>query len=273
MSRGSDGQPNQYLLIAIVVMAVIVLTVVALTLAFRNTAKTEAAEIIDSTGITKEESRVRFAVIGDFGNGSTNEARVAALVRSWNPDFVITTGDNNYPDGEADTIDNHIGQYYGQFIGNYQGIYGPGSLTNRFWPSLGNHDWHTITCSASFCEGAFFEYFSLPDNERYYETEIGLVHLFAVDSDRDEPDGRDESSSQANWLRSQLATSTSCHNLVYFHHAAYSSGRHGSSSVMQWPYSAWGADAILGGHDHLYERLDVGGTPYFVNEPPSLACI
>ena len=34
---------------------------------------------------------------------------------------------------------------------------------------------------------------------------------------------------------------------------------------MQWPFRAWGADAVLGGHDHIYERLSVDGLPYFVN--------
>jgi len=213
-------------------------------------------EVTDST---------RFAVIGDYGTNNSNEARVAALVNSWNPDFVITTGDNNYPDGEAATIDKNIGQYYSQYIGNYQGTYGPGSNTNRFWPSLGNHDWHTITCTGDNCTGAYFDYFTLPGNERYYEVDLGLVHLFAIDSDSDEPNGRDEDSIQASWLQDRLAASTSCYNLVYFHHTAYSSGRHGSNSKLQWPFSDWGADAVLNGHDHLYERLDVGGTPYFVN--------
>jgi hypothetical protein len=178
---------------------------------------------------------------------------------------VITTGDNNYPDGEAATIDDNIGQYYSEFIGNYQGSYGPGSTTNRFWPSLGNHDWHTITCTGDSCTGAYFDYFTLPNNERYYETDLGLVHLFVLDSDADEPDGRDESSVQADWLEDRLAASTSCYNLVYFHHPPYSSGRHGSNTSMQWPFSTWGADAVLSGHDHLYERIDAHGIPYFVN--------
>jgi hypothetical protein len=130
---------------------------------------------------------------------------------------------------------------------------------------LGNHDWNSIDCSGGSCSGAYFDYFTLPNNERYYEVDLGIVHLFAIDSDSDEPDGQDENSIQASWLQDRLAASTSCYNLVYFHHAAYSSGNHGSSSTMQWPFPAWGADAVFNGHDHLYERLDVNGTPYFVN--------
>lgn len=34
---------------------------------------------------------------------------------------------------------------------------------------------------------------------------------------------------------------------------------------MQWPFSSWGADAIFSGHDHIYERLEINGIPYFVN--------
>ena len=63
------------------------------------------------------------------------------MVTGWNPDFVITLGDNNYPKGEAATIDANIGQHYGHFIGDYRGAYGPGQPRNRFWPSPGNHDW------------------------------------------------------------------------------------------------------------------------------------
>jgi hypothetical protein len=34
---------------------------------------------------------------------------------------------------------------------------------------------------------------------------------------------------------------------------------------MRWPFKAWGADAVLSGFYHVYERLLVDGLPYFVN--------
>jgi hypothetical protein len=34
---------------------------------------------------------------------------------------------------------------------------------------------------------------------------------------------------------------------------------------MQWPYAKWGADLVLTGHDHLYERIKVHGINYVVN--------
>ncbi|MCU0486041.1 MAG: hypothetical protein MUC85_08000, partial [Anaerolineales bacterium] len=52
---------------------------------------------------------VRFAVIGDYGLAGTPAAEVAALVLGWQPDFIVTVGDNNYPSGEAETMDANIG--------------------------------------------------------------------------------------------------------------------------------------------------------------------
>ena len=90
---------------------------------------------------------VRFAVIGDYGEGNQAEEDVADLVKSWKPDFIITVGDNNYPNGAAETIDFNIGQYYHEFIYPYTGAYGPGAESNRFFPTLGNHD-YTIRSGA-----------------------------------------------------------------------------------------------------------------------------
>jgi len=41
----------------------------------------------------------RFAVIGDFGYAGPDEEAVADLVKAARPDFVLTTGDNNYQQG------------------------------------------------------------------------------------------------------------------------------------------------------------------------------
>jgi len=201
----------------------------------------------------------RFAVIGDFGLSKTPERDVANLVKSWNPDFIITVGDNNYPDGQAETIDENIGQYYHEFIFPYKGDFGSGSDVNRFFPTLGNHDWTT--------EGGqpYFDYFTLPGNERYYDFVWGPIHFFALDSDSREPDGVGRSSIQAEWLKNKLGGSISPWKIVYMHHPPFSSSGDGSISWIQWPFGDWGADAVLTGHSHVYERLIVDEFPYFIN--------
>lgn len=202
---------------------------------------------------------VRFAVIGDYGGGGQPEADVASLVHSWEPDFVITTGDNNYPDGEWTTIDANIGQFYHQYIYPYTGIYGEGADRNRFFPTLGNHDWNTDNAQP------YLEYFTLPGNERYYDVIWEPVHLFALDSDSREPDGVASSSTQAVWLQDRLANSTASWKIVFMHHPPYSSGLHGPVDWTVWPYAQWGATAVISGHDHTYERLHIDGIPFFIN--------
>lgn len=182
------------------------------------------------------------------------------MVKSWNPDFVITLGDNNYPDGEAGTIDKNIGKYYHEFIHPYTGAYGAGATANRFWPCLGNHDLDNRTGPDG---QPYLDYFALPNNERYYDFVRGPVHFFVLNSDTREPDGASATSVQAQWLQGRLAASTAPWKLVYFHHPAYSSRT--SYTNMRWPFKAWGANAVFAGHAHVYERVLVDGFPYFTN--------
>ena len=203
---------------------------------------------------------IRFGVIGDYGLDGPGLQQVADLIKSWTPDFIITTGDNNYPSGFAATIDVNIGKYFHDFIAPYKGKFGDGASQNRFFPSLGNHDW--LTAGAK----PYLDYFSLPGNGRYYTYTWGPVDFFVLDSDENEPDGVGRSSAQATWLKAGLAASHAPWRIVYFHHAPYTSGTtHGSTDWMRWPFQAWGASAVLSGHEHNYERLLVDGIPYFVN--------
>jgi hypothetical protein len=212
-----------------------------------------------ATSPVEQESDIRFAVIGDYGFAGKDEERVANLIKDWEPDFIITTGDNNYSVGAAVTIDRNIGQYFHEYIYPYVGEYGEGADINRFFPSLGNHDWQSRNAEP------YLEYFELPGNERYYDFIWGPVHFFAVDSDPNEPDGFRANSRQAAWLRSALAASSSTWKIVYMHHSPYSSGSRGIADELRWPYQEWGADAVLSGHNHIYERIILDGFPYFIN--------
>lgn len=224
-----------------------------------TTAQTAAATGTESLEIDQPAEQFTFAVIGDYGLAGQQEADVASLVKSWNPEFIITVGDNNYPDGKAETIDENIGQYYAEYIYPYQGEYGTGAETNRFYPTLGNHDLNTSNGQA------YFDYFQLPNNERYYDFTWGPVHFFALNSDSREPDGVGRSSTQAQWLQTKMSASTLPWQVVYFHTPPYSSAMHSSTEWMRWPFAEWGADVVLTGHDHVYERLEINGISYITN--------
>jgi len=203
---------------------------------------------------------IRFAVIGDYGSGNHIERDVAQMVEGWKPDFIATVGDNNYPIGGAETIDQNIGKFFHAFISPYKGNYGTGATTNRFFPIIGHRDWDSPNRLQPY-----LDYFSLPGNERYYEFVWGPVHFFMLDTDEREPDGASATSIQGRWLERKLAESKAPWKLVFAHHAPYSSGRVPAFQHMRWPFKAWGADAVLSGYYHVYERLFVGGLPYFVN--------
>jgi hypothetical protein len=176
------------------------------------------------------------AVIGDFGGDTPAEGQVAAIVQGFQPDLVVTVGDNNFPDGAADTIDRNIGKYYAKYIAPYHGAFGPGASSNRFFPALGNHDWRTAGAKP------YLDYFELPGNERYYELERGDVHLFFVDSDPHEPDGITRDSVQAHGCATRCAQAR--HRWVFFHHPPYSSGPHGSTIELSGR-SGQGATAVF----------------------------
>src|SRR5678815_3603294 len=81
-----------------------------------------------------------FALVGDFTQ-SQQASDVSNRIRGWNPDHIITLGDNYY-----------------DFISPYVGDFGAGSSSgNRFWPIPGNHDWDN---SANLAE--YRSYFTLP---------------------------------------------------------------------------------------------------------------
>ena len=211
-------------------------------------------------------STTTFAVIGDYGLAGQPETDVAALVHGWNPDVILTVGDNNYQTGSATTIDANIGQYYHDYISPYLGSYGAGATTNRFFPTLGHHDWGN-TYPSPTGDQPYLNYFTgLPGNGRYYTFTVGLVQFFALDSDDNEPDGNTSTSTQGMWLQSQLAASTALYKIVYDHDPPYSSSSGFPSPQARWPYQAWGATAVISGHSHAYERLSEDNNfPYFVD--------
>lgn len=226
---------------------------------------------------------VRFAVLGDFGDagnhkpGKDRELDVSNLIKCWDRsqtlDFIITVGDNNYPKGKAKTIHRNIGEYYREFIDLDDAKYGPDDGRNRFWPTLGNHDygnkWLFGKCKAEERADPYLAYFVALEGRRYYDFAQGPVHLFAVDSDCSDPDNdpdlSEAGSVQKTWLKQRLADATEPWKIVYFHHAPYSSGSHGSEKRMQWPFKEWGATIVLSGHEHNYERLTVEGFPYIID--------
>lgn len=219
---------------------------------------------------------IRFAAVADSGTVGANTAGVARMIQGWDPDLVVHAGDLVYPDGGTPELESRyetqVAKHYWWALGNYNGPYGTGPADTKFLAALGNHDY----TDGPLAE--FLGFFALPGNERYYTVKRGPVQFFFIDSygygpSATGPGGNmvagtgadpgvgsaDLSSTgpQAQWLQAQLAASDCPWRVVVWHHPPQTSGvdYYPGYSVMNWPLGDWGADVLITGHSHLYERI------------------
>jgi hypothetical protein len=151
---------------------------------------------------------------------------------------VFTAGDNVYPNGTAS-----------QFATCYDPTWGRHRARTR--PSPGNHDYNTSGAAPYY---AYFGDAAGPAGRGYYSYDLGAWHIVSLNSNVAMTVG----SAQEQWLRADLAASTARCTIAYWHHPRFSSGSHGSSTA---PLPLWqalydaGADVVLVGHDHNYQRF------------------
>jgi acid phosphatase type 7 len=171
----------------------------------------------------------------------------AKLVEGIDGATVLTLGDNAYPEGSAEDFEECYEPTWGQF-------------KNRTKPIPGNHEYYTEDARG------YFDYFGEAagdPQEGYYSYELGSWHIVALNSNCGEAQIRcSPSSTQVRWLEDDLAANTDeegeC-TLAYMHHPRFSSGEeHGSHETVEPMWEALyeaGAEMVLSGHEHNYERF------------------
>lgn len=176
---------------------------------------------------------------GDIAHCSSDGDEVTASLLDDIDGTVFTTGDNVYPDGTPE-----------QFADCYDPSWG--RHKSRTHPSPGNHDYHTEDAAG------YFNYFGSMAGEPgkgYYSYDLGAWHIIVLNSNISVEAG----SPQEQWLRTDLAAHPVACTLAYWHHPRFSSGTvHGSHASMQPLWQAlydYGADIVLAGHEHNYERF------------------
>lgn len=233
-------------------------------MALRRSRIAAIAALSLAAAVTPALGVIEIGVIGDPGVDNANQAAVASMVAGWAPDQLVLLGDNYYSSaGGSGTgkFDRTVGKYYCGFLaGAASGpnCAGGTSPTNRLWPIAGNHEYSDAGISN------YLGYFSLPGNERWYDVRMGPVHFFMLDSDEALRNSADMAAQKA-WLQPAMAASDAPFKVVAVHHPPYTSSARGPYAGMRWPFREWGADLVLNGHDHYYERLEVDGLPYVVN--------
>jgi Calcineurin-like phosphoesterase len=165
-------------------------------------------------------------------------ARLVAAVEG----TVFTAGDDAYPSGSESDFRDCYDPTWGRFL-------------DRTRPAPGNHD-HLTRDLAGY--RAYFGSAATPDGTVWYSYDLAAWHVIVLDSSCELVGGCGEDSEQGRWLADDLAASTAHCTIAIWHHPRWSSGQHGSDPVVTpfWRalYEA-GADIVINGHDHDYERF------------------
>jgi acid phosphatase type 7 len=179
-----------------------------------------------------------FVGAGDIAECSKPEDELTAKLIDRIPGTVFTAGDDAYPRGTAE---------------EFQKCYDPtwGRFKARTFPTPGNHEYYSPNGDPYY---AYFGAKAGTARKGYYSYDLGEWHLIALNSNIDAQTG----SEQERWLKADLAAHPKTCTLAYWHHPVFSSGVHGNDSKMKdiWQtlYRA-GADVVVNGHDHNYERF------------------
>jgi calcineurin-like phosphoesterase family protein len=178
------------------------------------------------------------------GHGTARACRMRAtsdLLLERRLAAVLTLGDNQYEDGS---------------LAKFRASFDPtwGRLKPLLRPTPGNHDY-------DFGWRGYHQYFGAAAGEPgkgWYSFDLGAWHLIALNSSCEAAGGCGPGSPQARWLAADLAAHPGRCILAYWHHPRFSSGRHGgilATTVFWKDLYAAGADVVLNGHDHVYERF------------------
>ena len=154
-------------------------------------------------------------------------------------------------------------QYSSGSLSSYQAVYDPtwGRVKSITRPVPGNHDYNTSGASGYF---SYFGSLASPQEptctsgcKGYYSFDIGTWHMIALNSNCDAVPCT-AGSPQETWLRQDLASHRNMCTLAFDHHARWSSGHGGDNAFMQPMWENLvnaGAEILLSGHSHHYERF------------------
>ncbi len=178
---------------------------------------------------------------GDIADCALDSGAATAALLDTIEGTVFTAGDNAYPNGSA---------------AKFRDCYAPtwGRHLERTRPAPGNHDRETADLAGY---RAYFGAAVGPDGASWYSYELGAWHVIVLDSDCTLIGCLPESA-QGRWLQADLSASKAQCTLAVWHHPRFSSGEHGGDTAV-WPF--WdalyraGADVVVSGHDHDYERF------------------
>jgi chitodextrinase len=201
-----------------------------------NVAGSATATSAPTAVVAAAPDGVVVAAAGDLCGSPTDCAPTASLLDAIAPQRVLALGDLAYESGTLSEFD----AFYDPNWGRHKA---------KTSPAPGNHEY--ITPGAA----GYFTYFGSLAPAAYYSFDLGSWHVISLNTEVSHSAG----SAQETWLRNDLAANAGECVLAYAHRPRFSSGNeHGShpslDAVWRALYAA-GADVVLAGHEHSYERF------------------
>ena len=183
---------------------------------------------------------------GNFNGGAgtatlCHQAATYGLLVDAGLTAVLVLGDSQYEKGE-----------YANFLASYDPSWG--RVKAITYPAPGNHEYDTPGATG------YYRYFGAAAGDPakgYYSFDVGTWHLIALNSECSPVGGCGAGSPQEQWLRADLAAHPAACTLAYWHHPRFSSvhGIDARTSAFWQTLYEHGAEIILNGHDHNYERF------------------
>jgi hypothetical protein len=177
------------------------------------------------------------------------------------PVVVFTAGDNAYPRGTRRDYGNCYDPAWG------------GPLKGITRPAPGNHEYQSREAAG------YYGYFGEAAGERgkgFYSYDLAGWDIYSLNSEVLQPAAgatrrlyRKVAAEQAAWLRGLLNAPSSDCSIAYWHHPRWNSGPYWNNrhvdTLWQLLYLA-GAEIVVTGHEHLYERFKPLGPDSTVNQ-------
>jgi len=228
----------------------------------------------ETSPAVKDLRSFRFLAWGDSGNASGSQFDVAEQIDAVQPrpKLVLGLGDLAYPSGGWDDWNPKLFAPYENLVRN-----------TAFWPTIGNHDIQTQNAAP------YLDVFYLPENtgapgnpsgtERYYSFDYGMAHFVSIDFwSSDVSVGGD----QYDWMIADMDSAVSRGKrwiIVFAHSPPYTDGSHDSlnEGYLIFVHDNWvpvmeehGADLVLAGHSHVYERTYLLEDDVILQNDPSV---
>jgi hypothetical protein len=196
---------------------------------------------------------VRAFAVGDMANRGDRDERVSSMILAHHPDAFLALGDIAYPEATLDNMERYYAPTYGR-------------LDDVVWPTPGNHDYPGNDASPTGYRAYFAGHAPhVPLDLPYYVVTLGGWRLYSLNSEIHQG-GTD--SDMYRWLQADLEAHPAPCVAAMWHSPIYTVGsKPYDEDGMRPIYDllvAHGADLVLTGHDHNYQRWEVDGLAYFV---------